>query len=79
VAPFLLELLRLIESKFEPAAAFLTADSVLSFVWERLNTGHWSEVGHVWRQLFTAASLIKIASVLRIIPRQYGDCSFFLF
>ena len=63
----------MVRGKFNPASAFLAADSVLSFVWERLNTGHWSDVDLVWRQLFTVTSLVKVGAVLRIIPDDYGN------
>ncbi|WKX99288.1 hypothetical protein Q1695_014290 [Nippostrongylus brasiliensis] len=32
---------------------------ILDFAWERLNTGHYSEVDDCWRTLFACASLLK--------------------
>ncbi|KAK5982344.1 hypothetical protein GCK32_017481 [Trichostrongylus colubriformis] len=32
---------------------------LLDFAWERLNTGHFSEVSECWRLLYAATSMVK--------------------
>jgi hypothetical protein len=46
---------------------FAICESCTAFVWERLNTGHWSDVSLVWRNLYTVAMILKISAVLDII------------
>jgi hypothetical protein len=62
----------LAEDDSDLARKFFYADSAVNFVWERLNTGHWSEVDLVWRQLFMAASLVRISALMQLLPRDYG-------
>ncbi|XP_033103937.1 lysine-specific demethylase 8-like [Anneissia japonica] len=39
-------------------------DELVDIIWERLNTGHWSQVTITWRQLYTLVSLIKAGAML---------------
>ncbi|XP_071949362.1 lysine-specific demethylase 8-like [Antedon mediterranea] len=39
-------------------------EELLDITWERLNTGHWSQVAITWRQLYTLASLLKAGTIL---------------
>ena len=54
------------EEKFDQNH-FYSAQALLDFIWEKLNTGHWSNVDIIWRQLFTIISVIKVMIVLDII------------
>jgi lysine-specific demethylase 8 len=60
------------------SAAYKNAQALLDFVWERLNTGHWSEVDLVWRQLYSVISVIKVICVFRMkkitVKDQDSDC-----
>lgn len=33
---------------------------LISYVWERLNTGHWKSIPCLWRKLYTCLSIIKV-------------------
>ena len=37
----------------------LWAQIALDFTWEQLNTGHWKDVKHVWKEAYSTASLMK--------------------
>ncbi len=54
------------------AQLYAKSDAITSFVWERLNTGHWSEVSVTWRKLFTISILLKIRTVLKLLEDDYG-------
>lgn len=43
-----------------------TAQAHLDYVWEKLNTGHWSQVDLIWRQLFSIISVVKILAILHL-------------
>ena len=43
---------------------FMLADYTLDFIWEKLNTGHWSSVKISWRKLFTLVSILKARTLL---------------
>ncbi|XP_070531878.1 bifunctional peptidase and arginyl-hydroxylase JMJD5-like isoform X2 [Ptychodera flava] len=38
-------------------------EEILSYTWEKLNTGHWKDVHIAWRQLYSLASLLKALSL----------------
>ncbi len=40
--------------------SYRLAESLQLRVWERLNTGHWSQVDHAWRQLYALLTLLRI-------------------
>ena len=56
-----------------PAKTYSIVDAYLSFVWEKLNTGHWSLVEIGWRELFTVISVIKIKCVLQVMKSDDLD------
>ena len=60
------------EEKFDQNS-YYSAQAVLDFIWEKLNTGHWSNVDIIWRQLFTIISVIKVLIVLDIIKDKNSD------
>nr|CAH7724028.1 unnamed protein product [Callosobruchus chinensis] len=49
----------------------LEIDSVIDFLYEEINTGHWSEVPIYMRQYYTAAQFIKCLTILK----HAVDCS----
>jgi len=52
---------------------FHSIQALLDFIWEKLNTGHWSAVDIVWRQLFSIISVIKVLVVLRLSEENGCD------
>ncbi|XP_006813260.1 bifunctional peptidase and arginyl-hydroxylase JMJD5-like [Saccoglossus kowalevskii] len=40
------------------------AEDIISYTWEKLNTGHWKDVDIKWRHLYSYASLLKCMAVL---------------
>ena len=39
---------------------YRSADALKDVVWERLHTGNWRKVEHLWREIFAAVTIIKI-------------------
>ncbi|XP_038064035.1 lysine-specific demethylase 8-like [Patiria miniata] len=41
------------------------SEELLSYTWEKLNTGHWKDVDIAWRHVYTYASLLKAMGICR--------------
>ncbi|XP_022085203.1 lysine-specific demethylase 8-like isoform X2 [Acanthaster planci] len=39
------------------------SEELLSYSWEKLNTGHWKDVDIAWRHVYTYGSLLKVMSI----------------
>ncbi|CAK8690682.1 unnamed protein product [Clavelina lepadiformis] len=51
----------LYDKKFDQAKS--TAEEVIDYAWEMLNTGHWKDVPMGWRIVYSFASLFKAVSI----------------
>jgi len=60
------------QEKFDHAS-FYSAQALMDFIWEKLNTGHWSEVDTVWRKLFSIVSVIKVLIILNLSDKNDHD------
>jgi len=49
---------------------FAIFDSVLDFVWEKLNTGHWCSIENSWRKLHTILSILKVRTLMYFINNK---------
>jgi len=49
---------------------FAIFDSVLDFVWEKLNTGHWCSIENSWRKLHTILSILKVRTLMNFINNK---------
>ena len=45
---------------------FYSTQALMDFIWEKLNTGHWSAVDTVWRKLFSVISIMKVLIVIEL-------------
>lgn len=43
----------------EYASCLKRCDVVIDYLWEKLNTGHWSDIKDLWRHLYYVASVYK--------------------
>jgi len=50
--------------------SFYSAQALIDFIWEKLNTGHWSEVDIVWRKLYSIISVIKVLIILDLSDKN---------
>lgn len=58
-----------------PTLILASLGAIHDRIWEKLNTGHWSDVDLIWRQLYSLVSLIKLQSLLTLISqRPLSDC-----
>jgi len=60
------------QEKFDNSC-FYSAQALMDFIWEKLNTGHWSEVDIVWRKLFSIVSVIKVLIILELSGKNDHD------
>ena len=58
----------ILEEDFTPKT-FYKAEAVKDFVWEKLNTGHWSDVNIIWQQLFSIISVTKVLIIVKIAKK----------
>ena len=49
-----------------PSTVYQKLESYKHFVWEKLNTGHWSQLDDAWRALFTIISLARIICISQV-------------
>lgn len=50
--------------------SFYSAQALIDFIWEKLNTGHWSEVDIVWRKLYSIISVLKVLIILDLSDKN---------
>ena len=51
------------------------SEMLLNYVWEKLNTGHWSHVNIAWRQMYSALSVLKVIFTIKMLEKfsRYSD------
>ena len=53
--------------EMKPLQRLKQAQMLTDFVWERLNTGHWSSVDESWRRLYALLALLKVATIVHLL------------
>ena len=56
-------------------ASYFRLEAVQSYVWEKLNTGHWSLVDAAWKELFTLLTVSKVRCIINFIQNKSSDGS----
>ena len=65
----------LTKSKNSPKYSYERSEMLLNYVWEKLNTGHWSNVNVAWRQMYSALSVLKVIFTIEVLEKisSYSD------
>ena len=58
-----------------PKYSYERSEMLLNYVWEKLNTGHWSNVNVAWRQMYSALSVLKVIFTIEVLEKisSYSD------
>ena len=60
----------LTKSKNSPKYSYERSEMLLNYVWEKLNTGHWSNVNVAWRQMYSALSVLKVIFTIEVLEKK---------
>ena len=65
----------LTKSENSPKYSYERSEMLLNYVWEKLNTGHWSNVNVAWRQMYSALSVLKVIFTIEVLEKisSYSD------
>ena len=50
-----------------------SCDIAIDYVWEKLNTGHWSDIADTWRHVYYVVSMYKALCQVKLVSRA-DDC-----